>query len=573
MITFERIKYKNLLSTGNAFTEIDLNTGQSTLIIGSNGAGKSTLLEALSYGLYGKSFRKINIPQLVNSINGKHMLVEVEFTTNNKQYLIRRGIKPSIFEIFEDGKFLNQDAASKDYQKILEKTVLRMSHKSFSQIVTLGSSTFVSFMQLPSAHRREFIEDLLDIQIFSTMNKLLSNKIDDNKEAIKENRHQLTLCEQRIELNKRHIESLKRSTNDMIVAKKAKIDEHNTLIASVKQNIAELRAEIEELTARIEERTPAKHAKKLETLSTLQHELSYKLDDLEKHIHFFDENHNCPTCTQPIDADFKVHTVTEKKTKSEEIATALAQIQAKEEELSAELSAIRVMQDQINSLQNAISGHSNEIGMYQGFISNLLEEIETLQQQKEEVDTDSSDLNKAKKELKALNAEKVQLSNDQSVLGTASVLLKDGGIKTKIIKQYIPVINKLISKYLAAMDFFVQFEIDENFTETIKSRFRDEFTYTSFSQGERMRIDLALLFTWRAVSRLRNSAATNLLILDEVFDSSLDTTGTDEFLKILETIVGDCSVFVISHKGDALLDKFGKVIQFEKAGNFSAIAL
>jgi len=571
MILFKVVRWRNLLSTGNTFTEVKLNEAASTLIVGENGAGKSTFIEAISFALYGKPFRKINKPQLLNAINGKNLLVEIEFAIGKKEYLVRRGIKPNVFEIFVDGSLLNQEAKSGDYQDVLEKNILKLSHKSFSQIITLGASTFVPFMQLPAQARRDFIEDLLDIQIFSTMNNLLKTRIQDNKDALKDANTQLALCEQKIDLNKKHIESLRQNNEDLIDIKHGKIYEHETLIETANAEIDKISEQIDDLKLNIGDEQSI--TDRLNKVTTLHSELKFKLTDHNKHIKFLHTHDHCPTCTQDIDPVFKEENLNTKIASAEELDTALTKLSEEQAKINARMKEIVDISNQISEYNAEIIDRNNKIRMYQKYNSELQKEIEALRNKQTKVETDAVDLNKAKKELKDVHTLIEELTENRSLLGTAAVLLKDGGIKTKIIKQYVPVMNKLINKYLAAMDFFVQFELDESFDEKIKSRFRDEFSYASFSEGEKMRINLALLFSWRAVAKLRNSASTNLLIMDEVFDSSLDTSGTDEFFKILSSVTADTNVFIISHKGASLMDKFTNIIRFEKQRNFSVMVV
>jgi len=571
MILFKVVRWRNLLSTGNTFTEVKLNEAASTLIVGENGAGKSTFIEAISFALYGKPFRKINKPQLLNAINGKNLLVEIEFAIGKKEYLVRRGIKPNVFEIFVDGSLLNQEAKSGDYQDVLEKNILKLSHKSFSQIITLGASTFVPFMQLPAQARRDFIEDLLDIQIFSTMNNLLKTRIQDNKDALKDANTQLALCEQKIDLNKKHIESLRQNNEDLIDIKHGKIYEHETLIETANAEIDKISEQIDDLRLNIGDEQSV--TDRMGKIVTLHSELKFKLTDHNKHIKFLNTYDHCPTCAQDIDPNFKTETLNTKIASAEELDVALSKLSQEQDKVNARMVEIVKIGNQISQLNAEIVDRNNKIRMYQKYNQELYKEIEKLRNTQTKVETDAVDLNKAKKELKDVHTLIEELTENRSLLGTAAVLLKDGGIKTKIIKQYVPVMNKLINKYLAAMDFFVQFELDESFDEKIKSRFRDEFSYASFSEGEKMRIDLALLFTWRAVAKLRNSASTNLLIMDEVFDSSLDTSGTDEFFKILSSVTADTNVFIISHKGASLMDKFTNIIRFEKKRNFSVMVV
>lgn len=569
MILFKVVRWKNLLSTGNIFTEVKLNEAASTLIVGENGAGKSTFIEAISFALYGKPFRKINKPQLLNSINGKDLLVEIEFSIGKKEYLVRRGIKPNIFEIFVDGSLLNQEAKSGDYQDVLEKNVLKLSHKSFSQIITLGASTFVPFMQLPAQARRNFIEDLLDIQIFSTMNNLLKTRIQDNKDALKDANTQLALCEQKIELNKKHIESLRQNNNELIALKQSKINQHITMIDVALDEIEKFSTKIEEFKISIGDEQSI--TDRLNKVTTLHSELKFKLTDHNKHIKFLHTHDHCPTCTQDINPTFKEENLNTKIASAEELDSALTKLSEEQAKINARMKEIVDIDNQISDYNAEITDRNNKIRMYQKYNSELQKEIGSLRNNQTKVETDAVDLNKAKKELKDVHTLIEELTENRSLLGTAAVLLKDGGIKTKIVKQYVPVMNKLINKYLAAMDFFVQFELDENFDEKIKSRFRDEFSYASFSEGEKMKINLSLLFTWRAVAKLRNSASTNLLIFDETLDSSLDNNGIEEFIKIITDLSMENNVFIISHRGDNLQDKFSNIIKFEKSKNFSVI--
>jgi DNA repair exonuclease SbcCD ATPase subunit len=567
MILFKVVRWKNLLSTGNIFTEVKLNEAASTLIVGENGAGKSTFIEAISFALYGKPFRKINKPQLLNAINGKNLLVEIEFTIGKKEYLVRRGIKPNVFEIFVDGSLLNQEAKSGDYQDVLEKNILKLSHKSFSQIITLGASTFVPFMQLPAQARRDFIEDLLDIQIFSTMNVILKTRIQDNKDALKDANTQLSLCQQKIELNKKHIESLRQNNEGLIALKQSKLDEHAILVDVTSDEIENFSTKIEELKISIGDEQSI--TERLNKVTTLHSELKFKLTDHNKHIKFLHTHDHCPTCTQDIDPVFKKENLNTKIASAEELDTALTKLAEEQVKINTRMKEIVTVGNQISQYNAEITDRNNKIRMYQKYNSELQKEIDALRKTQVKVETESVDLNAAKKELKDVHTLIEQLTENRSLLGTAGVLLKDGGIKTKIIKQYVPVMNKLINKYLAAMDFFVQFELDENFDEKIKSRFRDEFSYASFSEGEKMKINLALLFTWRAVAKLRNSASTNLLIFDETLDSSLDNNGIEEFIKIITDLSMENNVFIISHRGDNLQDKFSNIIKFEKQKNFS----
>ena len=568
MILFEKVRYKNILSTGNAWTEVELNRSKSTLIVGDNGAGKSTMLDALTFALYGKPFRKINKYQLLNSVNNKGLEVEAFFTISGNKYVIKRGIKPGIFEVWKNGELLNQDAAARDYQTYLEDTILKLNYKSFGQVVVLGSSTFVPFMQLKAGERRDVIEDLLDIQIFTTMNTLLKERITSNKTEITEIKYQIDLLENKISSSKAHNESIRKLKQIEVGKLKEKLREQVEFIETEQAIVDSLLDEVAETTKSISDKPNAK--KKLEELQTLDGELSNRLKSLRKEIAFYEHNDNCPTCKQGIEHDFKSDAVNSNNEKVQEIEDARKQLGHRSLKVEERLTDIGNTEDAINAKNLEVSEHRANRKMALnscGYIKNDLEEAE-----KEVVAIDSNEIKDQEDGLQSYHNKQNQLFDDKETLAVVSSMLKDGGIKTRIIKQYVPVMNKLIGKYLSAMDFFVQFELDENFNETIKSRFRDEFSYASFSEGEKLRIDLALLFTWRAVSKLRNSVSTNLLIMDEIMDSSLDSSGTEEFLKIIEELTSDSNIFIISHKGDQLFDKFHSVIKFEKVKNFSRIA-
>lgn len=570
MIFFKKLRWQNFLSTGNVMTELDLARSKSTLVIGENGAGKSTMLDALSFALFGRAFRTINKPQLVNSITGKHTVVEVEFSIGKKNYLIRRGIKPAVFDIYVDGNLLNQNANAREYQDVFEKTILRMNQKSFNQIVVLGSANFVPFMQLPSQHRREVIEDLLDIQIFSVMNSILKDKVSTNKTASTDIDYQIDLCEQKIELHKKHIDTLNRNNKAIIEQKQKKIAQYNTSITELMNTNQQLKTQVDQLTATIGDSD--KQSKRLKKIQQMETQLNNKVKSLDKDIQFFHDHDNCPTCKQGIDHDFKEQTIQARKAKSAEIADALVKLESEYDKANKRIEEIEGVLSEITQLNNSIGDNNTQIQFNNNYIKELESDIESLQKDHGIDITNTDELRKLKKQLKEANGEKERLVYEKELHDVAGYVLKDTGIKTKIIKQYVPIINKLINKYLAAMDFFVQFELDETFSETIRSRFRDDFSYASFSEGEKMRIDLSLMFTWRAIAKLRNSASTNLLIMDEVFDSSLDSGGTEEFMKILDQLTQDTNTFVISHKGDQLYDKFHSVIKFEKHSNFSRMA-
>lgn len=570
MIIFKKLRYKNILSTGNAFTEIDFIRNKTTLIIGENGAGKSTMLDALSFVLYGKPFRKINKPQLLNSVNQKGLLIEIDFTVGKKDYLIRRGIRPNVFEIHQNGNMINQTANIRDYQDFLEKNILKMNHKSFSQVVVLGSSTFVPFMQLTAAQRREVIEDLLDLQIFSTMNNLLKEKIQISKNDIREIQYQIDLIEEKIEIENKHLKSLVsdvqetiRQKNTRLLECKTKIDEENLTLAKLTNEIGTLEQGI---------RDKNKTENKQEEIRSVAQRLQDKVKKINKDIEFFEHYDNCPTCKQDISKNFKDEMLIEKRDSLSKTENGISDLKKTSDELQKRLNDILEVTLKITELNEQISKHNGQIHLNNQFISELNKEISNLNEKMDEVKGDRSLIDQLKKDQKGYQRRKVELNEEQSLYRVGSEMLKDSGIKSRIIKQYVPVMNKLINHYLQLLGFFVQFELDETFNEKIKSRFRDEFSYESFSEGEKMRIDLSLLFTWRTIAKLRNSVSTNLLIMDEVFDSSLDGNGTEEFLKILEGLTADTNTFIISHKGDMMIDKFRSIIRFEKHQNFSRIA-
>lgn len=566
MILFKKLRWKNLLSTGNTFTEVSLNTHNHTLIVGENGAGKSTILDALSFVLYGKPFRKVNKGQLINSINNKGLLVECEFGVGNKNYLVRRGLKPSVFEIHMDGTLISQDAAATDYQDILDKQILKLSHKTFSQVVVLGSASFIPFMQLAAQPRREVIEDLLDIQVFTTMNTLLKERIGTNKSGLIDIDYLLKGTEDKIELEQAHLATLQQNTDELITQKQTQISGYVKQVNDANEQAAKLLREISTLSSTIEDQNKVRA--KVEKIGSLARQIRSRGDSIRKETEFFSANHDCPACRQGIADEHRTKII-------EESNTILAEIEQGERKIVEELDRYNTRLADINNVLATISVKQAEAHTYQvkvsqleQFVSSIKKELEQLTATRQfEVNNDR--LKDLKATFKRLEQTKQDLINDKAVLDVASLMLRDAGIKTKIIRQYIPVINKLINKYLASMDFFVNFELNENFEETLKSRFRDEFSYASFSEGEKARIDLALLFTWRAIAKLRNSASTNLLILDEVFDGSLDSQGNEELLKILHTITEGSNVFIISHKTDAYLDKFERVLKFEKQKNFS----
>ena len=568
MIIFKTVRWKNFLSTGNNFTEIELNKDSTNLIIGENGAGKSTILDALCFGLFGKAFRNINKTQLINTVNGSAALVEVEFSIGSKNIKVIRGIKPNVFEIYINGKMYNQDANARDYQKYLEQQILKLNYRSFTQVVILGSSTFVPFMQLKARHRREVVEEILDIQIFSLMNMLLKQRLKTIDEDYREIDYKYNLAEQKVILKERYIEDLKENKRKLLTEKTFLISGNEEEIFKKKRKISDLQDDIESMHEKIS------NASKVETrynkLKDLQSQLKEKHRSHSRLIGFFEKNEDCPTCQQHIDEVHKVTMISKETAKSEKIVSGMKEL---EDDLNATETKINI----INEVNKNIQSHNVEIAKENSSMEELIKfnaklksEIDHLETGSVE-DNDIKEVEELKVSLDDLLKAKSNLREEKTYAEASRSMLTDAGIKTKIIKQYLPIMNKLINTYLTSMEFYVNFTLDENFEETIKSRYRDDFSYTSFSEGEKMRIDLALLFTWRAVAKMKNSTNTNLLILDEIFDSSLDGTGTDEFLKILNTL-GDENVFVISHKQDQLVDKFRNTIRFEKIKNFSHIS-
>jgi DNA repair exonuclease SbcCD ATPase subunit len=569
MIHFHTIRWKNILSTGNSFTEIKLDKSPNTLVVGHNGAGKSTLLDALCFVLFGKPFRKINKPNLLNSINQANGVVEIEFSIGKKEYKIVRGIKPNIFEIYCNNVLVNQDAAAKDYQEVLEKSILKLNMKSFTQVVILGSASFTPFMQLSPADRRLIIEDLLDIQIFSSMNGLVKEKLSEIKENNTKVKYDISLTAEKIELQKEAIEEHKKHNDAEIEKKQKDVWTSQAQTQKLTRDIELIQKHIDVLNSKIADKLSTE--KKSSKLIQLESKLETRLKKLEKEQKFYEENHDCPTCKQGIDDSFRSEQLSTINTTKTEIGTAVKDIESQISNTNARIEEIQKIVKHIQEHNNEIIKHNSTISAVYTYIAKLQEEIISLSSKKDSLEEENSKLKELKEELGVLLQKQSELSTEKQYYDYASTLLKDTGIKTRIIKQYLPIMNKLINKYLAAMDFFVNFNINENFEETIKSRHRDEFAYANFSEGEKMRIDLALLFTWRQIAKLKNSTNTNLLILDEVFDSSLDTVGTEEFLKLIHDIGNETNVFVISHKGDVLFDKFRSVIKFKKVNNFSQV--
>ena len=568
MIQFQTLRYKNFLSTGDSFTEIDLNSHATTLVVGANGSGKSTMLDALSFGLFGKPHRNINKPQLVNSINGKNCAVEVEFAIGSFEYKIVRGIKPGIFEIYQNGNLLNQESHSRDYQKILEQNILKLNHKSFHQIVVLGSSSFVPFMQLPTQHRREVIEDLLDINIFTKMNTILKERIAKLRESLNHVNYNIELASEKIKIQEKYISDLK-SKNDEYRQKN--LDKVEALKSRMTELAEDNRSKMESLLSNTEMAQSSLDSanERKSKLKTYEFQIKNNIQSLVKEVKFYEENSNCPTCNQIIQEVFKEEKLNSGKIRAKELSEARDKISDEIKKAESEIEKASNTLRECLSIQNLIQSNNREIDTVQNQITDIQKDTET--QSGSDVSDAENSLFDLKNQLVELTSDRSKHYEEGSYNQALSEMLKDTGIKTKVVKQYLPVINRLINGYLQVLDFFVSFHLDESFTETIRSRHRDDFSYASFSEGEKQRIDLALLFTWRQVARIKNSISTNLLILDETFDSSMDADGVENLLKILNTLEDNTRVFIISHKTDALDGKFDNKIEFVKYKNFSKI--
>ena len=569
MIIFKSISWQNFLSTGNSPNKVLLNKSPTTLIIGKNGEGKSTILDALCFALFGKPFRNINKSQLVNSINGKKCVVEIEFSIGTKEYKVIRGIKPNIFEIYLNDELLNQDAASRDYQKVLEQQILKLNYKTFTQVVILGSASFVPFMQLPPAQRREVIEDILDIRIFSIMNQLLKEKAQETKDAILRIENDIKSARDKVDAQQTIIQTISNAKDESIKAIQSKIASNTAQISTAQSEIDTIVAEINTLKASIEGKE--KLSEDIEKAKQLKSKLNQKVETCEHDAEFFDSNDVCPSCAQGIPHEHKQKVIHELHMKMEENNKKITELESVLSTLTTKLQNINSIVEQITDKNIELSTKNSTVTLLNRQITELEEEIKTSKADTGNLDEEKTKLKQlAKDALDKINA-KTSLQEHRNLEEVASILLKDTGIKTAIIREYLPVMNKLINKYLNAMDAYIHFELDEAFNESVKSRFRDDFTYASFSEGEKMRIDLAILFTWRQIAKMKNSVNTNLLLLDEIFDSSLDTAGTDYFLNLMNSFGDNSNIFVISHKGDQLFDKFRSVIKFEKRNDFSII--
>ena len=569
MIVFKSIEWKNFLSTGNTANKVLLNKSQTTLIIGKNGEGKSTILDALCFALFGKPFRNINKGQLVNSINNKNCLVTIEFDINGREYKIVRGIKPHVFEIWVNDEVMNQDAAVRDYQKVLEQQILKLNYKTFTQVVILGSASFVPFMQLPTTQRREVIEDILDIKIFSTMNSLLKEKASETKESISRIENEIKVAKGQVDNQTAIIKTLTEAKSDSIKGLVDKIRANELSIGESQNHINTISNEIQAL--REQTSTKAEIDAEIEQAKNIRSKLNAKLEHCETHSEFFNKNDVCPSCSQGIAEDYKQKVI-------DDLNSKILETTGKAEELDKILTHLNDQLSGINTILGQITDKNIELSTHNSTVTLLNKQNSQLQAEIESSKADTSNVDEEKRKLKELAQDALTKINSKTALQehrnleeVASILLKDTGIKTAIIREYLPIMNKLINKYLNSMDTYIHFELDEAFNEKIRSRFRDEFTYASFSEGEKMRIDLAILFTWRQVAKMKNSVNTNLLLLDEIFDSSLDTAGTDYFLNLMNQFGEKSNIFVISHKGDQLFDKFRSVIKFEKRNDFSII--
>jgi len=566
MITFQKIRWRNFLSTGNQFTEVELNQHRTNLVVGTNGAGKSTVLDALTFALFNKPYRKINKPQLVNTTNERECVVEIEFSINTRQYLVRRGIKPNVFDIVVNGTPLHREADDRAMQRILEENILKLNYKSFTQIVILGSSTFVPFMQLTSANRREVIEDLLDIRIFSAMNNILKDNLKEKKSQVKSLDLKKETLKDKMKMQKDFIEELENRGNANINANREKITNLDKEVGIYMEENDKTNEQVEKLTEEQQKLTDV--GKKLVKLNNLKGKISQKVSTITKEHKFFSENTVCPTCTQSIEEEFRLNRITDAQNKAKELKEGYEEL---ENTIKFEQERERQFTDlsqEITNLTHGISQNNTRISLNQRQIRDLEHEIQTITENLANRNSEHEKLEEFRENLQKTIEDLSDKKQEIVYHDFAYSLLKDDGVKTKIIKKYLPFINQQVNRYLQMMEFYINFQLDEEFNESVKSPIHEDFSYSSFSEGEKMRIDLSLLFTWREVARVKNSANTNLLIMDEVFDSSLDGFGTDEFLKIIRYVIKDANIFVISHKSD-LHDKFESVIKFDKIKGFS----
>ena len=569
MIVFESVFWKNFLSTGSQGSKVNLNNHGTTLIVGKNGEGKSTILDALCFALFNKPFRNVNKNQLINSINGKQCEAEVEFSIGPNAYKVKRTIKPNTFEIYCNDELVNQDAALKDYQKVLEQQILKLNYKTFTQVVILGSASFVPFMQLPGGQRREVIEDILDIRVFSTMNTILKDKIIETKEELKDKEIKLNSIKDKATAQQRIIESLVNTKDENVKGITEKIEANNNIIKQKSNHITELLSQITELKNSIE--TKETIIKDIDSCKNNSSKLKQKNSTIDESINFFENNEVCPSCEQGIQHEHKDSIIEKLTINKQEYDVKLTMLDSALDKLTDQLQVMQDISNKITDMNIEVSTENTSVQMLNKLNADMQNEIASLNSNQGNIEQEKSTLKSYASEALELNNDRMEIKKKRNLQDIASSLLRDTGIKTSIIKEYLPAMNKLINMYLSAMDFFVKFDLDENFNEVIKSRHRDEFTYASFSEGEKMRIDLAILFTWRQIAKMKNSVNTNLLLLDEIFDSSLDVAGTDYFLSVMDKLGENSNIFVISHKGDVLLDKFQNNIRFEKVNDFSRI--
>ena len=569
MIYFKKLRWRNFLSTGNQFIEVDLAKAPSTLIIGTNGAGKSTMLDALCFSLFNRAFRDIKKEQLVNTINQNDCEIEVEFETSNKKYKVIRGIKPNKFEVYCNDVLLNQDASNIDYQNMLEQNILKCNYRAFCQVVILGSTSYEPFMHLRARYRREVVEEILDIRVFSHMDLLLRQKQGELGKAVVDVKHRYDLMTEKYELQKKHFEEIQNRDNTDIEDRREQLKENEQSNYDYNQKLQLLNEKI--ISTKAEIWGSEKVFKKEKELDRLETKIEHKLDRERKDVEFFEQNDNCPTCTQPIDLRFKQTEIYEGKKKISELEEGLVQLSAEMGKTQEQIKQYKAVEKKLNDLDIQVAKINTSISEINRHSNRLDSEIAKLENTDNNSNAIQKELEQIKEDLKLVNVEKNKAVEEKKYIDIAREILNDTGVKANIIRKYVPIINNLINQYLQSMDFFVNFQLDQEFNETIKSRFRDTFNYNSFSEGEKLRIDLALLFTWRTIAKMKNSTNTNLLILDEIFDSSLDGQGTEDFFKILKTLTNE-NTFIISHKGDILFDKFTSIIKFEKYKNFTRIA-
>tara|TARA_A100001015_G_scaffold10555_2_gene12763 strand:- start:1406 stop:3118 length:1713 start_codon:yes stop_codon:yes gene_type:complete len=569
MIYFKKLRWRNFLSTGNQFIEVDLAKAPSTLIIGTNGAGKSTMLDALCFSLFNRAFRDIKKEQLVNTINQNDCEIQVEFETSNKKYKVIRGIKPNKFEVYCNNVLLNQDASNIDYQNMLEQNILKCNYRAFCQVVILGSTSYEPFMHLRARYRREVVEEILDIRVFSHMDLLLRQKQGELGKAVVDVRHRYDLMTEKYELQKKHFEEIQNRDNTDIEDRREQLKENEQSNYEYNQKLQLLNEKI--ISTKAEIWGSEKVFKKEKELDKLETKIEHKLEKEKRDVEFFEKNDNCPTCTQPIDLRFKQTEIYEGKKKISELEEGLQQLSAEMGKTQEQIKQYKVVEKKLNDLDIQVAKINTSISEINRHSNRLDSEIAKLENTDNNSNAIQKELEQIKEDLKLVNVEKNKAVEEKKYIDIAREILNDTGVKANIIRKYVPIINNLINQYLQSMDFFVNFQLDQEFNETIKSRFRDTFNYNSFSEGEKLRIDLALLFTWRTIAKMKNSTNTNLLILDEIFDSSLDGQGTEDFFKILKTLTNE-NTFIISHKGDILFDKFTSIIKFEKYKNFTRIA-